>query len=305
MKSTLFATFATILLAGLGAAQAPDTQSEFTRLAHPTPKTEALETRAERLVPADGKGPIIWLVSAAHIGEASYYKAIQKLLDEQSLVLYEGVKKDEPAKADADPKKPFPNKGKSTYLEFAKAVGLDFQLDDIDYDRKTFKNCDLTWDEVKKLSAKEGKATRDTVNQVGQLLDANSAQARMLEAVLTEIRKDPAEQAAMRVFLAEFLSKPGAMDKILGSQTTNVLIRERNAKVLHELRNDASQPSIAIFFGAGHMADMEHRLIVNDHYRPQESVWFQAITADPSKVTGQGTVMLSALRSMLSQTKKE
>jgi len=53
------------------------------------------------------------------------------------------------------------------------------------------------------------------------------------------------------------------------------------------------------------MPDMEHRLVAEHHYRPMESVWFQAITAEPSKVTGQGAMMLAAFRSLLTQPKKK
>lgn len=54
--------------------------------------TVRLEIASRSLQKADGNGPVIMLVGAVHIGDAAYYEGLQKLLDEQTVVLYEGVK---------------------------------------------------------------------------------------------------------------------------------------------------------------------------------------------------------------------
>jgi hypothetical protein len=296
---------ATFVCASQVGSKAP-VESSFTRLVHTDKTTVALETRDVKLVPVDGHGPIIWLVSAAHIGQASYYKSIQKLLDAQSLVLFEGVKKEQTAAeaaqapaGDAKPKTPFPAKASSTYLMLADAVGLEFQLDDIDYSHKNFENCDLTWAQVNALSVKAGKGAQSNISNIGKILDANSSEGKMFAGALQQIKADPGSQAAMRVVLAEALSKPGLLEKFLGDATTDVLIKSRNAKVLAQVHKESSKPSIAIFFGAAHMPDMERHIIDDMHYREAEDMWMPAITADESKVTGQGVAILSAFRSLL------
>ncbi|MDX1564919.1 MAG: type II secretion system protein GspG, partial [Phycisphaeraceae bacterium] len=56
-----------------------------------TPDHVRLEVALRRFVPAEGDGPALWLSGVIHIGEAAYYKKVQKHLDAQDLVLFEGV----------------------------------------------------------------------------------------------------------------------------------------------------------------------------------------------------------------------
>jgi hypothetical protein len=282
----------------------------FTRLVRPNKTTVVLETRAVKLVPEGGNGPVVWLVGAAHIGQSSYYKAIQKILDAQSLVLFEGVrpaKSPETVKASQNssskPVEAFPTKDKSSYRLFADAVGLDFQLYDIDYSKKNFVNSDLSWAEVSSLSSKQGAATATKISGIGRLLDAGSSEGQLLGTFLQQIKSDPGSQEAMRIVLAEALSTPGVLVSLLGEGTTDVLINRRNEKVLSDLDKRKSVSSVAIFFGAAHMPDMEHRLISDKHYHEAQEIWIPAITGDETKVTGNGTLILAELRTLLGPKK--
>jgi len=51
-----------------------------------------LEIASREYRPISGTGPVVHLVGAIHIGEASYYKALQQHLDAMDLILFEGVK---------------------------------------------------------------------------------------------------------------------------------------------------------------------------------------------------------------------
>lgn len=51
-----------------------------------------LELASRAFVPKDGKGPTIYLVSAVHVADATFYKNVQSHLDAMDLVLFEGVK---------------------------------------------------------------------------------------------------------------------------------------------------------------------------------------------------------------------
>ncbi|MBX3403728.1 MAG: type II secretion system protein GspG [Phycisphaeraceae bacterium] len=42
--------------------------------------------------PGAGDGRVVWLASAVHVGDRSYYRALQQSLDAKDVVLYEGVK---------------------------------------------------------------------------------------------------------------------------------------------------------------------------------------------------------------------
>ncbi len=51
-----------------------------------------LEIASREYRPKSGTGPIVHLVGAIHVGEKSYYEALQKHLDAMDLVMFEGVK---------------------------------------------------------------------------------------------------------------------------------------------------------------------------------------------------------------------
>lgn len=51
-----------------------------------------LEVASREYRPKSGVGPVVHMVGAIHIGEKSYYEALQKHLDAMDLVLFEGVK---------------------------------------------------------------------------------------------------------------------------------------------------------------------------------------------------------------------
>jgi len=51
-----------------------------------------LELGLHELVPADGRGPRVFLAAAIHIADRRYYDELQRFLDAQDLVLFESVK---------------------------------------------------------------------------------------------------------------------------------------------------------------------------------------------------------------------
>src|SRR5258708_1816052 len=50
-----------------------------------------LQIAVRQFVPLHGHGPAIWLTGVSHIGDSNYYAALQRHLDAQTLVLFEGV----------------------------------------------------------------------------------------------------------------------------------------------------------------------------------------------------------------------
>jgi hypothetical protein len=81
------------------AAPAPQAQPDpaaatraYLRVVEERGRSIALEVASRRFAPAAGEGPDIWLVGAAHIGEAAFFRSLQSLLDGAELVLYESVK---------------------------------------------------------------------------------------------------------------------------------------------------------------------------------------------------------------------
>jgi deoxyribose-phosphate aldolase len=63
-----------------------------------------------------------------------------------------------------------------------------------------------------------------------------------------------------------------------------VLIEARNENVINDLKTEIKtvprRGSIAVFYGTGHMDDMEKRVTSELHYRAAEDIWLTAFGVD-------------------------
>src|SRR4030095_6611295 len=75
----------------LASTAPPDSPAAYMRVTKSGASTVALEIALRRFIPPDGRGPLIWLAGASHLGESNYYAGLQLFLDAQPLVLFEGI----------------------------------------------------------------------------------------------------------------------------------------------------------------------------------------------------------------------
>ncbi len=262
--------------------------------------TVALEVALRRLEPVRGRGPDLWLAAVTHLGTSNYYAELQRFLDAQALVLYEAVRRDpdEP---------PGPREGYSLQADLARVLGLTFQLDAIRYDRPHFKNSDLSYDDLAWFFAVNTNAPTATpagasgvapsagAVEFGALVQALNGEglfgglARLGVSVLAA---SPRLQAATKVAMIEMLGQlPNDLTQIEGlppglQRLMRALVEERNEAVVRDARAAlARRPppaTVAVFYGAGHMADLEYRLCRGLGYQPAEDRWLTAFAVDPS-----------------------
>jgi hypothetical protein len=263
------------------------------RAAHQTDGTAALEVALRSLTTTRGHRATVWLVGVTHLGTADYYAQLQQFLDAQQLVLFEGV---------GATNKSFALQRSDDFqlqAALAKALRLEFQLRAIDYTRPHFRNSDLTVSELTRVlsdgAAEEGAQTTDSGGtEFNHLLDAMQgsgllgALARVTVALL---ETSPRLRAATQVVLVEVLSGlPSDLPQLPGlpvgfQNLLRILIEERNRKVVNDVRHALqAKPrprSIAIFYGAGHMTDLEQRLRDTLGYRPGKERWLTAFAINP------------------------
>src|SRR5260221_6053557 len=67
------------------------TPAPYVRIVNSDSNLVQLQIATRKFVPTHGKRAVIWLSGVSHIGDASFYAAIQKHLDQQTIVLYEGI----------------------------------------------------------------------------------------------------------------------------------------------------------------------------------------------------------------------
>ena len=357
-------SLAVFILPPPGAAAATTEAPEsYMRVAHPDADTVALQIVARQFKPAKGNGPILWLTGVTHIGDVDYYKKLQKHLDEQILVLFEGVGE--------RPQKPAPKKkpktsgeGKNTKKDddemhsvqhtMAESLGLVFQLEAVDYSRRHFVNSDLSVDQIRfllsggeekdlpprhgsrgasprrpdkprkkndsvtpneppaaskstespaaskttkapaaKAPAPEESQSSQQFDRLMQVMDGSSALGSIVASALRFIGSSPKLQAITRLMFIETLGRlKGDLSKTQGippelQEVIQVLIRSRNKTVVEDLKihigKDTPPASISVFYGAGHMDDLQTRVQDELNYRPVKDEWYTAFSVNTRK----------------------
>ncbi len=150
------------VLAGVlpGAGRAAEDPAPYLRVVRPNADEVELQVVARQFRRPAGDGPEIWLTGVTHVGDVAYYEALQRHLDEQSLVLFEGVgggPAKPPKKRGKDESKPGESGASddeelhSVQGTLADSLGLVFQLDTVDYTRPHFENSDLSISQIRWL----------------------------------------------------------------------------------------------------------------------------------------------------------
>jgi len=265
----------------------------FVRTINRTDGVAVSQTASRKLVAAGM--PDVWLVGAAHIGMKHYYADMQAVLDAQDVVLFEGVR----SKArPMTPPKVDPKAPKALYQVISDAIGLDFQLVDINYNRPHWVNSDLTMEQLDALNKAGGHGKPTQFDMVEKMLDPNSPQSKMLGTFFTSAT--PSIKDAFKIFLVDKVAK---IDSILAATTDpttlNVLLTERNksvARVFDKVLHSAQPPkSIGVFYGAAHMKEIEKALAAKYGYKATEQRWFTFAKADRKKLDEAGRQFLNML----------
>lgn len=301
--------------------------------------TLSLEVAIRELLPPakQKQWPRLWLVGVIHLGETNYYAALQRFLDRQDVVLFEGI-------GAKDGHFDLQTNEFSLQDRIAAALGLAFQLKAIDYQRPNFKNSDLDYAALAALfeggdaagavnatppavPVTDGKRKQDAGGKATPAAETGTAEDTPAEAVpgdaaseapsgdaefnalvqimegrgllgglarmgVAALAASPRLQATTRIALIEMLGNlptnladigglPEGMQKLMAG-----LIEARNQVVLRDVRREIRRrprpKSIAIFYGAGHMADLEARLRDALGYRPGRVRWLAAVSINPA-----------------------
>lgn len=250
--------------------------------------------------------PTIWLTGVSHIGDTNYYAALQKHLDAQSLVLYEGVgaaEAESAAQTNSDAALDHASSSSadqedrgSLQSAMAASLGLVFQLNAIDYDRQNFRNSDLSISQLRALLKKataqteNGGVASESFEDLLQMMQGNSWFDALLQLALRLLGASPKFQGLGRLALIDLIGEiQGDPSRLQGlppdmKQVLEVLLQRRNEKVISDLKTQlprlSSHSSVAVFFGTGHMPDLETKLRHELRYRPRQQVWFTAFRVD-------------------------
>jgi hypothetical protein len=296
----------------------------YTRISGADSNVVQLQVAVRKFLPAHQRGPAVYLVGVMHVGEPEYYHALQRFLDAQNVVLYEGVDTEahrrqaggnHPAGTNSPSQKTSGKVvSKSLQQTLAQSLGLVFQLDAIDYDRTNFVNSDLSVAELQNVmsgpagSGAQAHPANASFDVLLQIMDGSSFLGSLFKLGIQFIGADPKLQAIAKLTLVEAIGRlQGDLSDMRNlppdlKQLIKVLIETRNQKVLADLRQELKtiprSGSAAIFYGAGHMHDLERRLTADFNYRPAGETWFNAFSVDLQK-NGITPAQAASMRAMV------
>ncbi len=228
-------------------------------------------------------GAEVDLIGAVHIGDLAYYEALNDSFTGYDALLYELV-----APPDALPQPDAEEQSviSSTQRGLRSMLGLEFQLDHIDYAAGNMVHADLSPDEFRDdMSARNESlyvyfwrafyaSMRDASRDP---LGIRSWQ--MLSAMLTTD-----DTTAFRTMVAYEMTRIDQVNQFLdGGDNGSALIAGRNARAMDVLEAELAKGHrrIGIFYGVAHMPDFERRLAERFNLQPARTEWVDAWRLGP------------------------
>jgi hypothetical protein len=265
--------------AGRGQTNRPAEAGDFIRLRRDARKQPlSLETAIVRYHPrgkteSDG---FVDLIAAFHIGDKSYYEALNKAFEDYDVVLYELVA---PLGTRVPKGGGKSDSAVSKVQKFLKdSLELEFQLDHIDYTKANFVHADMSPADMAKSMSDNGETW---LKILGRMMSYSATQQSKrssdesgVELLAAFFSKDRA--TALKRAFAEQLEDNDSLAAL--EQISPTLVAGRNKVVLEALRKQmaAGKKKIAIFYGGGHMPDLDSHLRTDFGLVPGETRWLAA-----------------------------
>jgi hypothetical protein len=241
---------------------------------------KAMETAIVRYAGKPGskfEGRTVDLVGVVHIGQLEYYQDLNSRLAKYDSVLYELVA------PDGTRIRPEDLENRRSLLASMQSgmkdmLNLEYQLEHIDYMAKNFRHADMSPDEfMEDMESRGDGLWKMVARMMGAGLAtqaANGGDAGLLMALLSDDRSMKLKQVMARQ-LTDVDAVTAGMDDETGN---NTLIKGRNRKAFEVLRKelDAGKKTVAVFYGAGHLSDMNDRLENEFDMKPVRTQWLAA-----------------------------
>lgn len=289
LRKRLICQLIALSLTAAGAVHAEIENPQFIRIQRDDAKQPiSLQTAVVRYSrdPAENSTKSVDLIGAIHVGEKSYYEELNRAFQNYDAVLYELVAATNAAVPARGQRSSHPvNVMQVTMKNF---LGLEFQLDGVDYKQPNFVHADLTPDEFAKSMEKRGESfTKLVFRMMGQGMaqqstdPARSNDFAMLGALFSSNRAQDMKRVMAQQF--EELEKANS---VLDGPDGSTIITERNRRAIQVLEKQlqSGKQRVAIFYGAAHLPDFDKRLRTQFGLKPVESRWLEAWDLRPNTV---------------------
>ncbi len=243
----------------------------------------ALETSVTRYVTTNDQGQRVTvdLIGVVHIGEKNYYEALNKQFENYETLLYELV---------APEGTVIPKGGRSAtegaglnpiaamQVGMQSMLGLQFQLDHIDYTKDNFRHADMSPEEFgESMKNNDESIMKMVFKAMGRGMAQSGASGMSDFDLLLVAIADDRELKMRQLFARQIEEMEGGMS-IFEGKDGSTIIDHRNAKVMEVLRSELAdgKTKIAIFYGAGHLPDMQRRLTSDFRMTRAGQFWLTA-----------------------------
>jgi hypothetical protein len=246
----------------------------------------AMQTAIVRYAPVkssgrSGSGVSVDLIGAVHIGDIAYYRKLNRQFAQYDALLYELVAPEGTkvplgrGTSNVHPIGAMQNMAKN-FLE------LDHQLEYVDYTRQNFVHADMSPDEFQQAMKDRNESFLQMYFKL--LGTAMAEQSKMgsksgssdLDLIAALFATDRPRR--LKIILGKQLSEMESLMVSFGGEEGSTIITERNKKALSVLKKQmaAGKKHIGVFYGAGHLGDMDKRLRTDFHLQPASITWLTA-----------------------------
>ncbi len=234
----------------------------------------------------NGKEISVDLISAVHVGEKQYYEHLNTEFKKYDALLYELIAPEEMA---------VPGKGEHSENIISKfqgsiknMLGLEFQLEEVDYTKKNFVHADLSPSAFMDSLAARGDSIWTLLGRVLlQSYNEGKSNPNPLDDwkfIMALISNDDTQRAfKMRRYLAKNFGKLNEVVSQIEGPNGSAIVADRNAKAIDVLKEqvEKGKTHLGVFYGGAHMPDMEKRLLEAYPLKPAGNRWILAWALQP------------------------
>jgi hypothetical protein len=221
------------------------------------------------------------LIGAVHVADIAYYRELNRQFKQYDALLYELVA----------PEGTVVPKGRGTSNSnpigalqngIKSLLALDHQLEEIDYTRPNFVHADMSPDQfLQAMKDRNESFLQMYFRLLGQAMAQQSEMAASGESLDFELFSallSNDRPRRLKIALAKQLAEMESLLVSFGGEEGSVIITERNKMALKVLKEQlaAGKRKVGIFYGAGHLNDMDERLRKEFGLEPVSINWLTA-----------------------------
>ncbi len=263
----------------------PNYKDRFIRIRRDADKKPvAMETSIVRYFGKNKEGEkiVVDLIGVVHIGEREYYEQLNDRFDQYDALLYELVAPEGTRIPKGGGRKGGANPIAALQKGMQASLGLKFQLDLIDYTKDNFIHADMTPTEFMESMKNNNESMLKTVfRAMGQSMamqTKNAKKGKNSDAELLMAMFSDDREYKLRQVMAEQMQDIESGMLIFEGDNGSTIINHRNRKALtvmeREIKN--GKKKIGVFYGAGHLPDMEERLLRDFGMKRAGAKWLPA-----------------------------